>query len=568
MIKSETGILEIKEDTKSTKMQSVIDAELDRLFPLRLIKRVLFVVPPDAEKEMFNYATGKRRRYWNFPPYGVGIIASHLRTEGIIVDIINLNNEVLKKCFLSESEETFDFDETWKLSLEQRLKGFQPDFIGVTSMFTQTNNSTVAACNEIKEKLPKTPLALGGVHPTNCLMNIELTEIFINDFGNVDLFFLFEAELAVKQFIRAVNRNEKTDNLYQVIINSQPRRLYFSEKSVPVDDDLNIIASHDLMETAELSKYGTIGGFYCLKDKGAKLSTALFNRGCRGQCTYCSVRNFNGPGVRGRSVESVIDELAMLKKQFGVEHVMWLDDDFLKDKKRSLELCDELIKRDLGVTWDCTNGVIAASCTEDVISKAAMSGCLGLTVGMESGNPEILRIIRKPGSVEIFISAAKVLRKYEQINARVFLMIGFPGETYRQILDTINVAIKMELDWYNITILQPLPNTPLFETMVQQGLLKDYDFQQVRYNSGAYGKQRKKMEQKKDLLSGSFKDAFDHMDLDAVPSAQQLDDIWAYMNYHLNFKRLFSVKSPVKLMQQYKYVKIGKVGCLLWIGME
>ena len=51
-------------------------------------------------------------------------------------------------------------------------------------------------------------------------------------------------------------------------------------------------------------------------------------------------------------------------------------------------------------------------------------------------------------------------------------MIGFPNESYRQILDTINVSNEMSLDWYNVGILQPLPNTPIFNSIVDSGMHK------------------------------------------------------------------------------------------------
>jgi hypothetical protein len=235
---------------------------------------------------------------------------------------------------------------------------------------------------------------------------------------------------------------------------------------------------------------------------------------------------------------------------------MWLDDDFLYNAKRTLELFQQMVKQDVGITWDCTNGVIAAACTEELMAAAAESGCVGLNIGMESGNAQILRDVKKPGAVRHFLKAAEILKKYEQINARVFLMLGFPGETYRMVLDTITVSLEMNLDWYNVTILQPLPNTPIFDTMVATGLLKDIDFQEIRYNSGAYGKHRKIAETSRDLLSSDFKDAFRH-DLDTVPPKEHLDVIWAYMNYHLNFKRLFREDRPTKLNQLLRYV-----GCI------
>ena len=78
---------------------------------------------------------------------------------------------------------------------------------------------------------------------------------------------------------------------------------------------------------------------------------------------------------------------------------MWLDDDLLRDHTRAIGLFNEIVRRGLTITWDATNGVIAASCTDEVIDAAAKSGCIALNIGMESGNPDILRKIVKPGTV-------------------------------------------------------------------------------------------------------------------------------------------------------------------------
>ena len=65
---------------------------------------------------------------------------------------------------------------------------------------------------------------------------------------------------------------------------------------------------------------------------------------------------------------------------------------------------------------------------------------------------------------------------------------NFPNETFSQIKDTIDVSIAMNLDWYNITILQPLPNTVIFDQMLSDGLRGDISFSSMGYNSGTHGK--------------------------------------------------------------------------------
>lgn len=536
--------------------KQTIEEEINCLFPGRCVQRFLLVIPPDADEQMFNYSTAKRGRYWNFPPYGPGLLAAHLRDEGLEVDMLNLNDEVLTACQTSAKEEDFDFDQTWKNALTRKIRGFSPDLVGISCMFSQTHNSTLTVTNEIKSQFPQIPIALGGVHITNCLVNEDTSASFVKDFSNANFFFTYEAEIALRKFVNVVNKKAPLSQLAQVCFNMVSEQLYFSERSTPEEEDLDVIPAFDIMEVPNLSRHGKIGSFYCHIKPGSILATSLSNRGCRAQCTFCSVRNFNGVGVRARSVQSVIDELLMLRDKYGVNHIMWLDDDLLKGHERALKLFNEMVHQKVGMTWDCTNGVIAASCTDELMAAAAESGCIGLNIGMESGNSKILRDIKKPGVPKTFLRAAEIVRKYEQINARVFLMLGFPGETYRMILDTIELSRAMDLDWYNITILQPLPNTPIFDSMVEQGYIDvgTLKFEDIRYNSGAYGKHRKKAEQETDLLASDFKDAFNRANLDKVPNRGELDTIWAYMNYHLNFRPLFFESRPIKLVQKLQYV--------------
>lgn len=534
-------------------LAQLVEKDLTKLFPKRCVKNVLFIAPPDVDKTLFNYATAKRGRYWNYPPYGVGVIASHLRNDGLNVRILNLNHEILKAARISKNENDFDFENFLENKLKQEIDTFGPDILGVTCMFSMSHKSTVNLCNKIKSLFPALPIALGGVHITNCFLNHNMSETIVKELFNVDLFFLYEAELAFKQFIKVVNREAALSELAQVYCNLSSEKLYFSQKNIPQEGEINVIPAHDLMEPAELSRYGVIGSFYCLKDKNTRFSTILSNRGCRGQCTFCSVKNFNGIGVRHRTVQSVIDELIMLRDEYGVGHIMWLDDDFLHNHERTLKLFKEMVKQHVGMTWDCSNGVIASSCTDEIIAAAAESGCIGLNLGVESGNPEILKLTKKPGSIRIFLKAAEVLKKYQQINSRVFLMIGFPGETYQMMRDTFRLALEMDLDWYNITVFSPLPNTPLFDDMAENGLLGELEFTDIRYSSGPYGKIRQNASNGK--LEFNFKNIFAGTNLDVLPNESQLYDAWFFMNYYLNFNRLFKENRPVKLNQQFKYVQ-------------
>jgi hypothetical protein len=222
-----------------------------------------------------------------------------------------------------------------------------------------------------------------------------------------------------------------------------------------------------------------------------------------------------------------------------------LDDDLLKDHHRALSLFRGMTRRKVGLTWDATNGLIAASCNQAMVEAMVESGCVAVNIGMESGNPTMLSRIRKPGTVDIFLRAAEVFRGFPSIHARVLLMIGFPGETLGMIEDTLNVALAMDLDWYAITPLQPLPNTPIYDAMVAQGLIAPLG-DRLTYMSGGYGK-LDKLDEAGGAAAQGFRHAFDGIPHDAVPTQDQIHDIWFYMNYHLNYHRLFHEDRPVKI---------------------
>lgn len=523
-----------------------VQGQLARSFPKGQIERLVLVTPPDGEAELFRLATAKRGRYPNYPPYGLAVLATHLRKKGVDVRIANLNHEVLKAArhFDGDADE-FEFDAVWKAALDRVIAGFDPDLVGVTCMFTMTHLSLKRVCEHVAEH--GRPIAIGGVHVTNDIDRV-LDDITVARFA-----FAREADKALQHFVDAVGSGMPLSSLGQIVINDAEtgRRVRIDREVQPFPEDLNVLPAYDLVDISELSSYGVIGNFHGFVAEGTRFATSLSNRGCRAQCTFCSVRNFNGKSVRQRTVENVLDELQMLKEVYGIGHITWLDDDLLKDHARTIELFNGMVSRGLGMTWDATNGVIAASCTEEVVAAMSESGCIGLNIGMESGNPKILREIKKPGTVKNFIAAAEQFRKYEQIHARVFLMLGFPGETLAQINDTITVAREMDLDWCGITILQPLPNTPIYDSMVEQGLIEPVGSGNVRFNSGGYGKQDQ-VDMGIRLASQNFEDAFRSISMDQVPAPEQLDDIWFFMNYHLNFHRLFSETRPAKIRQQLK----------------
>ena len=215
-------------------------------------------------------------------------------------------------------------------------------------------------------------------------------------------------------------------------------------------------------------KHGTIGAYTFLREAGTPAATVISRRGCRAACSFCSVRTVSGKGVRVRPGQTVAQEIKFLHKTYGVRHVMWLDDDLFFDIKAAITMFNEIADLDLPVTWDASNGVIAAAMTHALLEAAVASGCVGFNIGIESGNAEILRLMAKPGNLRTYMRAAELLTEFPSIFTKGFLLVGYPGENVGALSDTVDLAINMDLDWYPSQIVMPMGGTPIHQIMVEQ----------------------------------------------------------------------------------------------------
>ena len=253
---------------------------------------------------MFRYDAAKRLRNSNYPPYGLLLLAQCLRSINIQVEVISLNHEVLKRCNQSETIDDFDHDKIWKELLDSKIEEFNPDIIGVTCMYTMTHNSFKNVCQYASES--KIPLVIGGVHTSNDVENI------LRDIQCVSVAFLREADQSFPIFIQAINKKLPIEELAQIVFYRDNNILEITQQKMPDANDINILPAWDISDVRESSSFGIIGTFYYLKPTGTRFAPIISNRGCRAQCSFCGVRNFNGKGVRQRDISVVLNELQIL----------------------------------------------------------------------------------------------------------------------------------------------------------------------------------------------------------------------------------------------------------------
>ena len=468
-----------------------LEKYLSIVFPNKLNK-ILFINPPDVDEKIFDFKIAKRGRANNYPSYGIGVLANQLRKLGYKSDVLNINHEILKNVYYHNENSEFKYLETWESVIKEKVKKFKPDIIGVSCLFSVTHTAFKKTCEIIKNNF-NIPIIVGGVHVSHDPNGV------LSDVKDFDIALLYEADLALPNLIEIINKEKKVTEIAQFAYRSKHNKIeIFNKRIIPDGHTMSVMPSYDLMDISNHSLYGTIGSWHGVIGNKKKVSTCQSNRGCRAACTFCNVRSYHGKTVRHKTVDSVVDELLCLQNDYGIEHIVWLDDDLLKDEKRTIKMFNEMIRRNVKLTWDATNGVIAHSLKKiEVVDAAYQSGCIGLHVGIESGNPEILKKIRKPGTVETFIEASEILKKFPKINTRALLMIGFPNETLGQIFDTIKLAETINFDWNNLAILQPWKGTPIYDEMSEDGLLgkeegtlKTEDNEKAPYQLGTYSRQR------------------------------------------------------------------------------
>jgi hopanoid biosynthesis associated radical SAM protein HpnJ len=191
------------------------------------------------------------------------------------------------------------------------------------------------------------------------------------------------------------------------------------------------------------------------------------SRGCPAQCTFCLwPQTHSGHRWRLRSVEDVVNEVKWIKDNFpGLKEIFFDDDTFNYQKARTIALCNELSK--VGVTWSCTSRV-----TTDLDTLKAMKDAGGrlMIVGYESGDPQILKNIKKGATIDM---ARRFTANAHKLGLTIHadFIVGLPGETRDSIRNTINFAKELDCETIQVSLAHPYPGTEFFDYVKKNNLI-------------------------------------------------------------------------------------------------
>ncbi|MCX5667432.1 MAG: B12-binding domain-containing radical SAM protein, partial [Candidatus Omnitrophica bacterium] len=182
----------------------------------------------------------------------------------------------------------------------------------------------------------------------------------------------------------------------------------------------------------------------------------ISSRGCPFKCVFCA--RMMGERVRTRSPGNVIAELELLNGKYGASEIYFYDETFGFYK----DWLDSFLKMmiDSGLARKIKWGIStrAQLLNDETVGKMKAAGCIKIDFGVESGDDDILKAIKKGETKEDFIRAARTIKK-AGIRSHSYYIIGHPYETKESALNTINFAASLNTDLISIGIMIPYPGT-------------------------------------------------------------------------------------------------------------
>ncbi len=466
--------------------------------------KVLLINPPRHNEILAdNPAFIDEERGFN-PPLGLLYLAGYLKKMN--------KHEVFG---LDAQVEELDYNEDFK----GRIRKVNPDVVGITAMtFTLIDVlKTIDLIREVGKELDKKiTIVLGGPHVHlfhEETINLEGVDFIIKGEGEKPFFNLLEA-LESKGELKDIKGLVYKEN--GEIVNNPVGDLIEDLDDVPFPDRALL----------PVKKYNSILG------EGRVVTTMFTSRGCPFQCAFCD-RPHLGKKFRARSAESVVNEMEECLRM-GIEEILIYDDTFTVDRKRTIDVCDEIIRRGLDFIWDIRARVDTVD--EEVLAKLKEAGCARIHFGVEAGTEKILKVLNKGISLDRVEKAFKDSKKVG-IEKLAYFMIGAPMETKEDIKETIKFAKKIDPDYVHITILTPYPGTRIYQLALEQGVLKSDYWREFAKNpeKGVVTKYWEKELSRQELfdLLGKFYKEF-------------------YGRPSYIFKELLKIRSPKDLIKKFR----------------
>ena len=294
------------------------------------------------------------------------------------------------------------------------------------------------------------------------------------DSGHFDYVIKGECEETFPQFVKAIESDQDSE-LEKVpgLAGIRDGHVWVDNEAPPLIkklDDLPLPARHLL----PMESYFQVNP--------EKLVYIFTTRGCPFKCIFCQ-KELTGRGFRVRSTELIVDELEQLVKGYDPGVILFVDEILTLRKKRIHEMCDEIIRRGLKFEWIANT---RADCVDyPLLKHMHRAGCRRIYYGWESGSQRMLDVLKKDLTPEEIVEAAKMTRR-AGIWAKVYLIVGSPGETQKDIEETEKVLRLAGPDLVRVSVFNPLIGTESWDGYTANIDVSDLRENYVSSNRSAY----------------------------------------------------------------------------------
>jgi len=404
-------------------------------------------------------------------PLGIMYLAATLRERGYEVEMFD--------CAFRE-----DYDE-----FEDYMRRVRPPVVGITALVTVRRNALILA--EIAHRYGSRVI-MGGSDPTGIPQRYLLHRDSAGAFP-VDAVVYGEGESTVGELADHLFQRENHIRDLQDIAGLRLRGddgQVIATAPRPFIQDLDGIPfpARDLVD---LDSYREAWK----KAHGIWSLSIINTRGCPYDCAWCQKSAF-GRSYRARSAADSAEEMRLIKQSFAPDQVRVVDDITGISKSWVLAWRDELVKREATIPFECLTRVNLVD--DEMLGALVEAGCKRAFVGAESGSQKVLDAMSKGARVEQIYDAARALKK-AGIESNFYMMVGYPGEEWADLLLSVRLLRQALPDAFSTTIAYPLPGTRFYEQVRDRLMFEgDWDvswdytaenkllFQRGRYNSAFY----------------------------------------------------------------------------------
>ncbi len=347
-----------------------------------------------------------------FFPYGLALISKVLKGRKVDVKIYDLN-------------------------LYRDISGFSKflnhnfkwDIIALSGIIT-TYSIQLHLAQQIRNLIPGTLIISGGG------LASSVPELLLNK-TEIDAVCIGEGEKTILELVQAWSDSRDISQVKGIIWKKRQTGEIFKNESQTSIPDLDLIPFPD-WEGANFEEYlRQYSSFYNKGKKARKLQRRgdlTTTRGCPYDCSFCS-NTFNRQSIRARSVENVIEEIKLLKKNYSIDSIDFLDEHFCYSKKRVIEFCEMILKFKLDICWGTATRTDHVD--KELLQIMKKAGCIFILFGFETGSQKILDSMGKKISLQQSWEAFK-LTEESGIDALGNLIIGHPGENDQTIIESLD----------------------------------------------------------------------------------------------------------------------------------